>query len=129
MTQTYVLRNPEIAKRMVDFIKATAGAANAAGRPLVVSIGEYKARRSNEANARYWALLGEIAEQVQVNGKYFSNDTWHEHFKSLFAPKEDGPGGLIPISTSHMNTEQFSHYMTQVEVYAAQQLGVEFAAI
>jgi hypothetical protein len=129
MNQTYVLRNPEIAKRMVDFIKATAGTANAAGRPLMVTVTEYRARRSNEANARYWALLGEIAEQVQVNGKYFSNDTWHEHFKSLFAPKEDGPSGPIPISTSHMNTEQFSHYMTRVEVYAAQQLGVEFAAV
>jgi hypothetical protein len=129
MTQTYVLRNPDIAKRMVDFIKATAGPANAAGRPLVVTVAEYKAKRSSEANARYWALLGEIAEQVQVRGKYFSRDVWHEHFKAMFAPKDDGPGGLIPISTSQMNAEQFSHYMTQVEVYAAQQLGVEFAAV
>jgi hypothetical protein len=129
MTQTYVLRNPEIAKRMVDFIKATAGAANAAGRPLVVTVAEYKARRSNEANARYWALLGEISEQVQVKGKYFSKDVWHEHMKDLFAPKEDGPGRLLPISTSQMDTEQFNRYMTQIEVYAAQELGVEFAAV
>lgn len=129
MSQTYILRDPETAKRMVNFIKATAGPANAAGRPLVVTVAEYKAKRSIEANARYWALLGEIAEQVQVKGKYFSKDVWHEHFKALFAPKDDGPAGLIPISTSQMNTEQFTRYMTQIEVYAAQELGVEFAAI
>lgn len=114
---------------MVNFIKATAGPANAAGRPLIVTVAEYRAKRSSEANARYWALLGDIAEQVQVNGKYFSKDTWHEHMKNLFAPKDDGPAGLLPISTSQMNTEQFARYMTQIEVYATQELGVEFAAV
>jgi hypothetical protein len=129
MSRTFVLRAPEHAQSMLAYIKANAGPQAAARKPLVITVDIYKARRTSEANARYWALLGEIAEQVQVNGKYFSNDTWHEHFKSLFAPKEDGPSGPIPISTSHMNTEQFSHYMTRVEVYAAQQLGVEFAAV
>ncbi|MBB5509603.1 recombination protein NinB [Paraburkholderia atlantica] len=126
----YVLRDPEIARRMVDFIRATAGPANAAGRPLVVTVAEYKAKRSNEQNARYWALLTEIAESVQLNGKWFDRDTWHEWLKQKFAPQSEAPdGSLIPISTTRMNTEQFARYMTQIEVFATQELGVEFAAI
>lgn len=125
----FILRDPEIGHRMVSYVKSLAGPSAAAGRPLVVTVAEYKAKRSTEANARYWALLGEIAEQVQVNGKWFSKDVWHEHLKGLFAPKEDGPAGLIPVSTSQMNTEQFARYMTQIEAYATQELGVEFEAI
>jgi hypothetical protein len=129
MSKTFILRDREVAQRMWDYIKATAQPQAAAGRPLAVTVAEHKAKRSSEANARYWALLSEIAEQVQVNGKWYSKDVWHEHFKDLFAPKEDGPGRLLPISTSQMNTEQFNHYMTQIESHAAQELGVEFAAL
>jgi hypothetical protein len=129
MTRQFILRDPQHGKAMVDYVKAHAGAQAAAGAPLVVSIDTYKARRSGEQNRRYWALLNEIAEQVSVNDKWYSNDTWHEHFKGLFAPKTDGPAGLLAISTTQMNVEQFAQYMTQIEVYAAQELGVEFAAI
>lgn len=126
--KTFVLREKAHAQSLVAYLKQHAGPQAHAGKPLVVTVAEHKAKRSSEANARYWALLADIAEQVQIDGKYFSKDTWHEHMKDLFAPKEDGPGRLLPISTSQMNTEQFNHYMTQIEVYAAQELGVEFAA-
>jgi hypothetical protein len=129
MNRTFILRAPEHAKAMVAYVKANAGPQAAAKRPLVVTVAEYKEKRSSEANARYWALLGEIAEQVQVNGKWYSKDVWHEHFKDLFAPKEDGPGRLLPISTTQMNAEQFNQYMTQVESHAARELGVEFEAV
>jgi hypothetical protein len=129
MSQIYVLRNPDIAKRMIAQIKMLAGPAAAAGRPLMVSIEEYGAKRSTQANARYWALLEEISEQAYVNGKQFGRDTWHEYFKNTFAPKQEGPAGLMPISTSQMNKEVFSAYVTKIEVFAVQQLGVEFAAL
>jgi hypothetical protein len=74
-------------------------------------------------------LLGEIAEQVEVNGKWFSRDVWHEWAKEQYAPKVEGPSGLLTVSTTQMNVEQFAQYMTQIESYAAQELGVEFAAI
>lgn len=124
--KTFVLREREHADHMWQYVKRHAADAARSGRPLSVTVSEYRETRSSAANARYWALLGEIAEQVQVNGKWFSKDVWHEHFKSMFAPKEDGPAGLLPVSTSQMNTEQFASYMTQIESYAAQELGVEF---
>jgi hypothetical protein len=127
--RTFILRDPEHARTMIQFIKENAGEQARAGRPLVVTVTEHKAKRSSEANARYWALLGEIAEQVQVNGKWFSRDVWHEWAKEQYAPKVEGPSGLLTVSTTQMNVEQFAQYMTQIESYAAQELGVEFAAI
>ena len=127
--RTFVLREKEHAQSLVSYLKQHAGPQARAGRPLVVTVAEHKQKRSGEQNARYWALLSEIAEQVQVSGKYFDRDVWHEWMKDRFGPKIDGPTGLLPSSTSQMNTEQFNQYMTQVESFAAQELGVEFAAI
>jgi hypothetical protein len=127
--RTFILCDPEHAKAMVAFIKENAGEQARIGRPLVVTVTEHKAKRSSEANARYWALLGEIAEQVKVNGKWFSRDVWHEWAKEQYAPKVEGPSGLLTVSTTQMNVEQFAQYMTQIESYAAQELGVEFAAV
>ncbi|UJH75018.1 recombination protein NinB (plasmid) [Burkholderia cenocepacia] len=126
---TYILRNKDIAQRMVDYIKAVAGPAAKSGRPIVVEIGEYQAKRSTQANARYWALLEEISGQAYVDGKRFSREAWHTYFREQYAPKEDGPAGLTPMSTSQMDKETFQRYVTQIEVYAAETLGVEFAAI
>src|SRR6185437_7311525 len=127
--KTFVLREKEHAQRLVAYLKEHAGPQARAGRPLVVTVAEHKQKRSNDQNARYWSLLSEIAEQVEVGGKYFDRDVWHEWAKDRFAPKIEGPTGLLSTSTSQMNTEQFNQYMTQVEVFAVQELGVEFAAI
>lgn len=125
----FVLREPAHAHALIAYLKATAGPQAASGRPLEVTVAEHKQKRSNEQNARYWALLAEIAENVSIGGKWFSRDVWHEHVKGLYAPKTDGPAGLIPISTTQMSVEQFAQYMTQIESYATQELGVEFTAI
>lgn len=129
MMPTYILRNKDIAQRMVDYIKAVAGPAAASGKPIVVEVGEYQAKRSTQANARYWALLEEISGQTYVDGKRFSREAWHTYFREQYAPKEDGPAGLTPMSTSQMDKETFQRYTTQIEVYAAETLGVEFAYV
>lgn len=127
MSKLFILRAPEHAHALISFLKANAGPQAASGKPLAVSVDEYAAKRSTSANARYWALLEDIAEQAVVDGKRFSREVWHEHLKSKFAPLQEGPGGLMPTSTTQMNKEDFARYMTQIEVYAVQTLGVEFA--
>lgn len=127
--KTFVLRAPEHGHALVDYLKAIAGPAAAAGRPLQVTVDEYAAKRSSQANSRYWALLEDIAEQAVVDGKRFSREVWHEWFKDRYAPKQEGPSGLMAMSTSQMSRDVFARYMTQIEVYAVQTLGVEFAAV
>jgi hypothetical protein len=128
MSKIFVLRNKEIAQRMVDHVKAFAGPMAACGKPMQVEITEYNAKRSGEQNRLLWALLTEIAEQVELDGKRFSKDAWYAHYKDLFAPKEDGPRGLVPIGTSQMNKQQFAEFVQRVESHAAAELGMEFAA-
>jgi len=130
MSQIYVLSTPEKARKMVADIKARAGAAAASGRPLVAEISEYDPQRSGDQNRFYWQMLTEIAEQVEIEGRRFSKEAWHEEFREQFLPKIESPSGLlVPISTTSMKKKPFADYCTQVSAYAVQTLGVEFAAI
>lgn len=58
------------------------------------------------------------------NGKY-SADIWHEYCKSRYIGVEEIqlPSGEIlkkPLSSAELDKEQFNIYMTQVEVFAAE---------
>jgi hypothetical protein len=125
----FVLREKTHADSLIAYLREHAGDQARAGRPLCVTVTEHKSKRSVEQNARYWSLLSEIAEQVEVGGKRFGREVWHEWARDRFAAKIDGPTGLLAASTTTMNVEEFAKYMTQVEVFAVQDLGVEFAYI
>lgn len=130
MSQIYVLRNADIAKRMIGQIKMLAGAAAAAGRPLQVEISEYDSKGSNEQLRFLWgAVLTEIAEQVEVDGKHFSKEVWYAHYLDLFAPKQEGPRGLVPIGVSQMKKRERAEFTTRIQAHAAQEYAVEFACV
>ena len=129
MSKVFVLRAPEHGHALVSYIKSLAGPMAAAGKPLMVTVDEYGSKRSTQANARYWALLEEISGQAYVEGKRFSREAWHTYFREPYAPKEEGPAGLTPMSTSQMDKETFQRYVTMIELYAVETLAVEFAAI
>jgi hypothetical protein len=85
-------------------------------------------KRSNEANRRYWALLHAMAEK-EIRGKLYSADNWHLFCVSKWLGMTDHklPNGstlLIPQKTSELTVSEFNDYMTQVEAWANQHLGV-----
>lgn len=126
--RTFVLRGPEQAKMMHQFIKANAAAMAAQGRPLAVDVREHKAKRSSAQNRRLWALLRSIASDAWVDGKQFSDEAWHEHFKRRFIGCEELPDGAsCGISTTTLDVGSFTDYMTRIEEYAASELGLEIA--
>jgi hypothetical protein len=82
----------------------------------------YKSKRSLDQNARYWAILREIAAVVWVDGKQFSDEAWHEHFKRTFIGCDDLPGGgTVGISTTTLTVAEFADYMTRIEQWCAEQ--------
>ena len=86
--------------------------------------------RSSLQNAFYWAVLGEISEQVEPDGKHFGPDTWHEYFKGQYLEPEvlELPGGrykFIEPTTTKLGKGAFSDYMEQILCWAAEQ-GVMF---
>lgn len=129
MMPTYILRNKDIAQRMVNYVKAVAGPAAAANRPVVVEISEYDEKRSSDQNRLLWQVLTDISEQVVVDGRRFTKEGWYGHYLELFAPKEDSPRGLVPVGSSQMKKRQCAEFITKIQADAAQEYGVEFAAI
>jgi hypothetical protein len=126
---TFILREAAHAKAMWDFVKQNAAEQARIGQPLVVTVDAYQAKRSTQANARYWAMLDDISEQAEIDGKRFSRDVWHEFYKDMFAPKHEGPAGLVAMSTAQMNKETFANFVQRIEVHAVQVLGVEFLEV
>lgn len=86
-------------------------------------------KRTPEQNRRYWGrgVLAQIAEQAAVNGKLYRAEVWHEQFKRMFIGFDELPNGqIIGKSSTGMTTAEFCDFCTEVEAYAAQELGVRF---
>lgn len=86
-------------------------------------------KRTSKQNRRYWGrgVLAQIAEQATVNGRLYSADVWHELMKKKFIGLVELPdGSVIGQSSRDLSTTQFSEFCSQVEAYAATELGVVF---
>lgn len=126
VSKTFVLSNDTAAQRLWTFFKGNWRQMAEAGKPLSVTVAEFKAKRSGKQNRRYWALLNEIEANAWLDGRQFSAQAWHAWFAAQFIGCEDLPGGgTVAISTTTLNVEEFAAYMTRIEVYAATELGVE----
>lgn len=113
--------------------------------PLEIVIREEQKVRKPSANERMWAgPLRDIAEQAWINGRQFSAEVLHEHFKREFLPEDNDPelpelakenyrkwdidpaGNRILVgSTTQLLKRGFARYMEQVEAFGAG-LGVIF---
>ena len=93
---------------------------------MAVLVTEHKSKRNQPQNRLYWALLREISEQAWVDGRLYSSDAWHAFFAGKFIGREDMPGGgSKPISTTTLDVFAFAEYVTKIQAYAADELGLE----
>lgn len=117
---------------------------------LELVIQQRKKTRSKSQNSLMWgARIKDISIQAWINGKQFSGYVWHDHFKREYLPEgneenfsmlvknpaaykkwEESPRGerVLVGSTTQLTTFGMTEYMTQVEAYASQILGVMFSA-
>jgi hypothetical protein len=122
----FVLRRPSDVTRFLTWlmrlVKDTALA-----DPIHVQVAKHSAPRTLEQNARYWTLLGEIAEQAVVNGQRFSKEAWHVELKGRFLGWVDGPfGHRFPVSTTRLSRRRMSELMEEISAFASRELGVRF---
>lgn len=79
--------------------------------------------RSLEQNARLWALLGDIAGQVEWYGRKLSTEDWKHVFtaslkKMDVVPDLEGTGFVtLGLSTSKMSKRELSDLMTLVAMF------------
>lgn len=98
-----------------------------AGKRLQITVKPEK--RTLPQNRRYWGqgVLAQVAAQAVVGGKMYSAETWHEQFKRMFIGVIELPNGqVIGKSSKDLDKAAFSDFCTQVEAYAAQEIGVRF---
>ena len=88
-----------------------------------------KRKRTQPQNRRYWGkgVLAQIAEQATVNGKLYPAEIWHELAKRKFIGVIELPNGeVVGKSSTGLTTTEFSEFCSQVEAWAASELGVTF---
>lgn len=89
---------------------------------------EFKApKRSLDQNARFWAMLSDVARQGRINGQKFDAEQWKCIFlkaigrDSAFLPTLDGtsffPAGF---RSSDLSVREMSDLQTFIEAWAAE---------
>lgn len=103
--------------------------------------------RKPDQNSLYWAgPLKDIAAQVWIEGRAYSDVVWHEHLKGQYLPEADDPdlaelvrkpetwrkwdetpGGrrVLAGSTTDLTVKGFARYLEQVYAFGAEH-GVRF---
>ena len=101
-----------------------------AGQQLVIEVKEKT--RSNEQNARMWAMLTEVSRQVDWYGQKLTPEEWKDVFsaslkKQKAVPGLDGGFVILGQRTSKMSIREMGELMELIEAFGAQQ-GVRFTA-
>jgi len=89
------------------------------GDCFVLTLQREKEKRRNAQNRRYWAVLHEIAEQLNISDV----EAWHEWAKRRFiGVKEvslpDGEIVALGKSSTELSVKEFADYMTSIEAWA-----------
>jgi hypothetical protein len=89
-----------------------------------VTVAVHKAQRSIPQNKLYWCWVALICEETGAD-----RDEVHTELKRRYLPSESVVGlyGEVikrPISTSKLNTAQFTAYLEKVQVLASSELGI-----
>lgn len=125
MQRLFVLRDSNHAKQLWAFLKMNWAACASSGKPLAVMVTEHKAKRSRDQNAKYWAMLSDLADNAWVGGRKYSKEQWHLHWAGELIGWEELPGGRqAPISTATLDVASFSEYIEKIMQRSADELGV-----
>jgi hypothetical protein len=101
-----------------------------AGRRMVLEL--KPETRSNEQNARMWAMLADISRQVDWYGRKLTSEEWKHVFTAALSKQDVVPGidgGFVVLgkSTSRMTKGEMSELQTLMEAFGTEK-GVRFAA-
>lgn len=115
--RTLILAHDVARQRAVEAVReAPAG--------YVVTIAEPK--RNLEQNARMWAMLGDVAEQVEWYGKRLTAEDWKHVFTSSLrklevVPNLDGTGFVaLGMSTSSMSVREMRDLIELMFAFGAE---------
>lgn len=98
--------------------------------PVVLTVEEYKGKRSNQANRYYWGIVVTlIRDGLKAQGIEATTESTHDLLKFRFL-KDDKPIGAdgefvtLVKSTTELDTQAFGEYVEHCKRFAAEYLGV-----
>lgn len=116
--QTIILADETKRKRALAIIGALP-----LGKPWEVLVRPWKPSRSDAQNRRYWLLLGKVADFTGHD-----KDELHEWMKEKFLGTRSieiaGERRAVAPSTRRLKVDAFASYMTKVETWCIETLGV-----
>ena len=136
---TWVLSSPEVAARMITWLKENAGTYAKSGKPLQITAAPYRETRSKAQNSWMWvAVLTPASEQIITGGRSYSPQVWNEYLKEKFLPEicakglskwEQMPDGTrrLVMSTSDLNVEEMTGYLDEIQAHLSTEYGVLFS--
>jgi len=115
-------------KEMVGFLRIIYDAYQEAEYPQEIIVQPFKKKRSSQANARLWEILTQISN-AKPGGADYPPEVWLEYYKDKFLKKSivtiNGNPKVVSGSSSHLNTQEFNDFMSEIEADAATELGVQ----
>ena len=117
MKQVFILAHPEARRRAVQTVQN-------APEGYAVTVSEPS--RSLEQNSRLWALLHDVARQVEWYGKRLTPEDWKHIFTSSLrklevVPNLEGNGFVaLGLSTSRMSKRELGDLMQLIEAFGAE---------
>jgi hypothetical protein len=132
MKQTLVLHEPVQAWKALNTILWPAIKGWLVGNGSRLRLEVKLETRSTAQNARMWAMLTEISEQVVWHGRKLTPEEWKHVFSAALKRQDVVPGlegGFVVLgqSTSKMTKAEMGELQTLMEAFGAQQ-GVMFSA-
>jgi hypothetical protein len=115
--RTLILAHDVARQRAVEAVKAA---------PEGWSVTIAEPRRNLDQNARMWAMLADIAAQVEWYGKRLTSDDWKHVFTSSLrrlevVPNLDGTGFVaLGMSSSRMSKREFSDLIEMMFAFGAE---------
>jgi hypothetical protein len=92
---------------------------------MEVEIKQHKKRRNLDQNAKLWAMLTDVASQVEWYGQKLSKDEWKCVFSASLHQQKVVPGldtGFVVMaqSTSRMSVADFSEMIELITAFGTQ---------
>jgi len=122
--QTFFLINPQIKQNAMQAIKM-------ASEDMICEI--KKKTRSLEQNAKMWAMLAEVCDQVNWYGNKLTSDEWKDVFSASLKSQKVVPGidgGFVVCGqrTSKMTKSEMAELIELMMAFGAER-GVKFSDI
>ena len=123
MSHTYTLYSAQQGYKVMADIWQLLKAMLTAGHRMQVTV--RKEKRSNPQNAKMWAMLTEVANQVEWHGQRLSPEEWKDIFtaglkRQKVVPGIDGGFVVLGTSTSKMTKEELAEMIEFIYAFGSE---------